>query len=1541
MKFKNKKIPFYLISTLICGFLLTIGIVASNINFDPTLRTKGGDTDYSLVLDSSNKVTAAGDVTQKTKLNNDVKFTYSGVQNSTSGHATLNSGGVIVNKDWIRSIESITADFNVTNALRFRVSYGGGVYGAYTTMESGFTYNIDTAPYYVEFSATSAVTVNQITLTYSCQVNPAAHEGEGSSQTQTYYEKVTTTPSDYSGDYLFVYVNNNSTSYVFDGTSSSDSGNIVTAPTITDNTIAGNAKVGNNNISKYEMRIAKSGSYYTVQCLDSEAYIYASSDKKLNYSSTSRTLSISDGYIYGSTSSNSKLQFNASASLVRFYSSSQGYLDLFKKVTTSSGPSYDAPEESVIGFTATDSKANSYYHTDTFATDNGLTVTALKTGGGSEILSAGGDDGYSYKILNNNTQKLINANEPFGAEGNYTLTISYKNYIPVVIGLKVDFKVALERIDVTSSTLEFNTAQKLSDFTSGISADLSYNKSEADQLDVPYNQFATNNVALTLSNPSGVTTSITSLFGVAGTWTIKVTSTEDSSVYGTLDITVNAIQVQSISVTGEKYSVEEDQTLQLTAAVTPNTATNKTVSWSSNNTSIATVNTTGLVTAKAVGEARITATATDGSEVYGFANITVTAKPKIVDAEAALTPGDYASECEISGEDGVKVGTSKNNGEMTITVGAGATKLSFYAAAWNGSGGATLNFSGATLGSSSISIAADSGVKENSPFTLNSAKSTYYKETTLSNVTSETTITVTSSTRFVLWDAKYYTVQADPIYPTSISLTGTSSIAVGGTSQLNVNYNSEDVNVKNVTFTASNTNVATVSATGLVTGVAAGNSTITARAESANSTYVQATLQVTISNVAVSSVSLNKNSTSLYVGDSETLTATISPSNATNKAVTWTSSNTSVATVSNGVVTAVAKGSATITVRTTDGNKTATCTVSVSNAPAKTYTITYTDLPASYQTGSTVYTANSGIKFNAYNCAGGYSNKMQFKSSGGYLQSTEALALGTLTINNRESNELTVYGSNTAGSFSTTITGVNDVYDLSGYKYFKVMRVDSGAAYCASISISTGTIEPTDPTSISLSPSSLELSPNGSQTLTVSYEPASANQNKQVTWTSSNTNVATVSSEGLVSVKSTATAGQTATITARLTNLTSIYATATVTVVEQQIDDQTILIYLCGSDLESNGQTNSSNASGYATGDLTEILSVSGQPDDVNVVIQTGGAKCWKSTYNISASATTRYHVNNKSLVKDETLAKANMGSSSTLQSFLTWGLQTYPAQRTSLILWNHGGAMRGVCYDENYSKGDPLTNSEVKTALSNTFTAVGRSTSDKLEWIGYDACLMQVQDVAEFDSQYFKYMVASEESEAGAGWDYDTWIDDAYAKKSTQTILNAIVDGFIADTNKQYQQNNWGPSDQTLSWLDLSYMSAYKTAWENMASALNKLSINKTTFQNMMKNVKYYGTDDDSEGYSYFGVFDAYDTLTKIGSNYSSISTQVNAAKTAFNNLVKYSKKGSGAGNSYGMCCFFPMKDNSGYTCNTSSVYTESQTNFTNWRTFVLAYGD
>ena len=164
---------------------------------------------------------------------------------------------------------------------------------------------------------------------------------------------------------------------------------------------------------------------------------------------------------------------------------------------------------------------------------------------------------------------------------------------------------------------------------------------------------------------------------------------------------------------------------------------------------------------------------------------------------------------------------------------------------------------------------------------------------------------------------------------TSVSLDKTSlGLTEGDTETLTATVEPSDATNKNVTWSTSDASIATVT-DGVVTAVAPGTATITVTTEDGNKTATCA-VTVTAATVPVTGVTLNKTSTSLYVGDTETLTATVAPDNATDKTVTWTSSNPSVATVENGVVTAVAPGTAVITVTTADGTKTATCTVTVS-----------------------------------------------------------------------------------------------------------------------------------------------------------------------------------------------------------------------------------------------------------------------------------------------------------------------------------------------------------------------------------------------------------------------------------------------------------------------------------------------------------------------------------------------------------------------------------------------------------------------------------
>ena len=784
---------------------------------------------------------------------------------------------------------------------------------------------------------------------------------------------------------------------------------------------------------------------------------------------------------------------------------------------------------------------------------------------------------------------------------------------------------------------------------------------------------------------------------------------------------------------------------------------------------------------------------------------------------------------------------------------------------------------------------------------------------------------------------------------------------------------------------------------------------------------------VHVTNIAVSPISKT-----LKVGQTTILTATIKPDNATNKNVTWLSSNSTVASVSNGLVTAKAVGTAEITVKSVDGKLEAKSTITVENGgtidpvEGDNYTIsfkqnsgdsgtaldvdTFNDEISSgsnYVSASSVdriFPGEKGIKFGSSN----YGGELVLDTSNS-IKSTNCLQVLVEVVQYKaEASSVKLFddatlladGSSTDGTITAT---------LSTPKPISSLRITtSKRAYVSKITFVCKSSTPVEATSISI-PSAIDVSVGNSTNINLAYSPAGANTNKEVTWSSSNPNVANVTnglvsglSEGTSTIKATlthngyeatclvtvsrisvtsvtisetsktlnvngtyqlsasvlpsnatnknvtwsstnqtvATVDNTGKITAKAAGSSIIKVTTqdgnysaqcSLTVTAVQRDAWTIMIYMCGNDLES--------ANGLATGDIEEILSVRNQPDDVNIIIETGGATKWKSTYSISNKNLTRYHVASKKLVKDSTLSQANMGLTSTFQSFLEWGLTDYPAEKTGVILWNHGGGMRGVCYDENYNDDD-LTNDEVLDAVKKAFTSTNRT--EKLEFIGYDACLMAVQDVAEFNSPYFNYMISSEESEAGYGWDYDTWVDDLYNKKDTKTILKAIVDGFIADNGGangygEYYQGEYYPCDQTLSYLDLSKMTAYKTAWEDLAAQLKTkiTSGNKSNFNKLIGKTKYFAGSD----YTRFCTFDCQHFLELLGSDstFNPGGNYISNAKAALSDLVAYSvAQKEAAHDAHGLAFYYVA----GSGDNQSTYSAAKYSNFTDWSYLSRTYG-
>ncbi|MDR0682794.1 MAG: Ig-like domain-containing protein [Dysgonamonadaceae bacterium] len=175
-----------------------------------------------------------------------------------------------------------------------------------------------------------------------------------------------------------------------------------------------------------------------------------------------------------------------------------------------------------------------------------------------------------------------------------------------------------------------------------------------------------------------------------------------------------------------------------------------------------------------------------------------------------------------------------------------------------------------------------------------------------------------------------FAFQFEEIAVTGVTLNKTAeTLNIGKTLSLKATVDPANATNPAVTWSTSDEAVATVSETGTVTAVSVGAATITVTTEDGDFT---ATCEITVTPIAVTGVILDKTAETLETGATLLLTATVAPADATNPAVTWSTSDEAIATVSEtGLVTAVAKGTATITVTTEDGGFTATCEITISN----------------------------------------------------------------------------------------------------------------------------------------------------------------------------------------------------------------------------------------------------------------------------------------------------------------------------------------------------------------------------------------------------------------------------------------------------------------------------------------------------------------------------------------------------------------------------------------------------------------------------------
>jgi clostripain len=238
---------------------------------------------------------------------------------------------------------------------------------------------------------------------------------------------------------------------------------------------------------------------------------------------------------------------------------------------------------------------------------------------------------------------------------------------------------------------------------------------------------------------------------------------------------------------------------------------------------------------------------------------------------------------------------------------------------------------------------------------------------------------------------------------------------------------------------------------------------------------------------------------------------------------------------------------------------------------------------------------------------------------------------------------------------------------------------------------------------------------------------------------------------------------------------------------EDDLVQWTFMVYLdCDNNLESAGIE-----------DINEMETV-GSTDDVNIVVQMDRSAIegydesngdWTDAKRFYVTQDQDMNIINSDEIMD--LDEVNMGDPQTLTNFTIWAIDNYPAENYALVLWDHGGAFWGVCWDDD-NDGDMITMPELKCALERIEDHLGRD----LDLVGFDACLMAQMAVMYQMRNSVDYGVGSGYTEPGEGWPYEKILPRLVSDPgmNPEELGKIIADEYVAS----YTDREEDPDDTT-----------------------------------------------------------------------------------------------------------------------------------------------
>jgi len=328
-------------------------------------------------------------------------------------------------------------------------------------------------------------------------------------------------------------------------------------------------------------------------------------------------------------------------------------------------------------------------------------------------------------------------------------------------------------------------------------------------------------------------------------------------------------------------------------------------------------------------------------------------------------------------------------------------------------------------------------------------------------------------------------------------------------------------------------------------------------------------------------------------------------------------------------------------------------------------------------------------------------------------------------------------------------------------------------------------------------------------------------------------------------------------------------------------DEVTIMVYMCGTDLESR--------SGMATSDLQEMLAAD-LGDKVNLIVFTGGCTKWKNNV-VSSSVNQIYQITDgKMKVLKKDAGKASMTDPNTLVDFIKYCDTNFPANRNQLIFWDHGGgSISGYGYDEKNRVSGSMDLAEINQAL--------KKAGVTFDFIGFDACLMATLETALMLSPYADYLIASEETEPGVGWYYTDWLT-ALGKNTSMSTLDIgknIVDDFVDTCATKCRGQK-----TTLSVVDLA---------ELEMTVPEELKAFSKSASELIQDNDYKVVSDARYNTREFAASTAIDQVDLVHLAKNMGTEEGEELAEALLSAVKYNRTSSNMTNAYGLSIYFPYK--------------------------------